>query len=268
MLSYEFMQNAFMVGIMIGILLPIVGVSIMFRRMIFISDSLGHINMSGIAFAIFITSIFSFLDSYYSLIVLIWTILGALLIEYLRLKFKNYREVSIMIVYSLSIALTMLFLNLSSGYNASLFNILFGNINAISRLQVLFIFISIIIMLVYIRFSYRELILYSMKEEYSKLYDINQTKLKYISIIIIALTVSLAIKVVGVLLVSTIISLPLIASSQVSKSLKKTVLVAILISEISIILGIVLAYYLNISTSAMIVLLILISYLICVRLKK
>lgn len=268
MLSYAFIQNAFIAGILLGVLLPIVGVSIMYRRIIFISDSLGHINMSGIALGIFLTSIFSFLTPYNDIIVIVWTLLGAMLIEYLRLKYKDYREVSILIVYALSIALTMLFLSLSSGYNASLFNVLFGNINAISRVEVISIAIQTGIILAFIAFNYRKLLLYSLHEEYSKLFKVNTKYMKYISIIIITLTISMAIKIIGVLLVSALISIPLIAAGKISKTLKSTVIYAIVISELSIVFGIVLGYYLNISTSAMIVLVMLLIYVIVLKLDK
>ncbi len=262
------MQNALIVGVLVGLILPIIGVSVLYRRLMFIADSLGHINMSGIAFGVFITTTFSFLQPVQMFIAIIWTVLGAVLIEYLRNNYEHYKEMSILVVYSLSIALTMIFLSLSSGYNASLFNVLFGNINAISRTEVVYIAISIIAILLLLSQTYKKFLLFSIKEEHSKLYSINVVRYKYLSIILITLTISIAIKVVGVLLVSSLMTIPLITAGSVAKSLKKTVMYAIVISEFSIIMGIVSAYYLNVSTSAMIVIISLLCYLASLSFKK
>ena len=107
--NYEFMQNAFLVGFFISLLIPFIGVIIFVRRQTFIADTLGHINMSAIAFAIFITSLFSSLTNFSNLLIILFSVSGAVLIEYLRNKYKENKEVSLIVVYSLSIALTMIF---------------------------------------------------------------------------------------------------------------------------------------------------------------
>ncbi len=268
MLSYDFMQNAFIVAIALGIILPFVGIIVMLRRMTFIADSLGHINMSGIAFAIFLTTYFSIAARFTILITIVWTILGAILIEYLRGKYQEYKEISIMIVYSLSITLTMIFLNLSLGYNASLFNVLFGNINAISNSQVNIILILIIVLIIYLILNYKKLILFSLEEEYVKLYGLNNNMLKYSTTILIAITISIAIKVIGVLLVSSLLIIPILTANNLANNLKETYIYALIITEFDLIFGIIIAYYINISTSAIIVLLSLVLYLISTKFKE
>lgn len=267
-LSYDFMQNALIAGIIIGILLPLIGVIILSRRMVFLADSLGHINMSGIALASLLGSMFDVLLPYSFLISLLWTILGALLIEYVRDKYSEYKEVSITIVYTLSVALTMIFLNLSTGMSSGIFNILFGNINAISRNEIYLMLSIAIIVLILFKLLYRKLILLSLEEEYLHLYGINPKLYRYLSMVVITLVISMAIKIVGVLLVSSLLLIPLLSGSKLAKTLKQTFIYTILITEAAIISGIIIAYYINLSTSAIIVLITLLIYIIVMLLNK
>lgn len=267
LLSYELFQNALIAGSIIGLLLPIIGIVVLLRRMTFIADSFGHINMAGIALAILITSIFPNLAGFSTLITIAWTVLAAILIEYLRDKYKDYKELSITIVYSVSIALMMIFLSLSGGYNSSLFAVLFGNINGISRTDVLTIGITSLIIIIIVAINYKKMLLLSLEEEYSKLYNVNVKRTKYLMMVLIALTITIAITAIGVLLVSSLIIIPLLAASNVSRTLKGSLLWAILFTECSIIFGIFGSYYLNLPTSAIIVLISIIIYLITTRFK-
>lgn len=266
--SYGFMQNAIITGIVIGLILPVIGVIILSRRMVFLADSLGHINMSGIALASLLGANFTVLSQYSFLISLIWTIIGALLIEYFRDKYKEYKEVSITIVYTLSVALTMIFLNLSTGTNSGLFNILFGNINAISRQETIYIvIIGIVVLMIYYKL-YPKLILLALEEEYLHLYGINAKQYRYITMVVITLVISIAIKVVGVLLVSSLLLIPLLSASSIAKNLKQTYIYTMVFTEISIIVGIFVAYYINLSSSAIIVLTALLIYTITLFISK
>lgn len=260
--SYGFMQNAIITGLVIGIILPIIGVIILSRRMIFLADSLGHINMSGIALASLLGANFAVLSNYSFLISILWTILGAVLIEFFRDKYQEYKEVSITIVYALSVALTMIFLNFSTGINSGLFNILFGNINAISRQETISITIIGIIILIIYYVLYPKLMLLALEEDYLHLYGINPRVYRYITMIVVTLVISIAIKVVGVLLVSSLLLIPLLSAARIAKNLRQTYLYTMLFTEISLILGIFVAYYMNLSSSAIIVLTTLVIYAI------
>lgn len=268
LLSYNLFQNALTVGIVIGILLPIIGVIVLLRRMTFIADSFGHINMAGIALAILITSIVPTIGAFSELITILWTIAAAVIIEYLRERYSEYKELSITIVYSVSIALMMIFLNLAGGYNSSLFAVLFGNINGISDGTVITITISSFIIILITGLNYKKMLLLSLEEDYAKLYGVNVTRTKYLMMILIALSITIAIKAIGVLLVSSLIVIPLLAAANISKSLRTSLCYAILFTEVSIIAGIFSSYYLNLPTSSIIVITAIIIYLITIPFKK
>ncbi len=266
--KYSFIQNALLVGVILSFVLPIIGIIVLFRKVPFIADALGHINMSAIAFIYFLNSIFAI--SYFSstIIMLIWSILGAILIEYFSQKFIHYKEVSVMIVYSVAISLTMIFLNLSVGFQSSLFNVLFGNINTISSFETLVIFILSIIILITLKLTYKKIIIISLESDKSKLYNVNLKIYKYLSIILISLSITMAIKILGVLLVSSLILIPNLSAIRLAKSLRQTIVISILITLISIISGIFISYYLSLSTSAIIVLISVVIYIITLLKKK
>ncbi len=266
--KYSFIQNALLVGIILSFVLPVIGIIVLFRKVPFIADALGHINMSAIAFIYFLNSMIAV--SYFSstIIIIIWSILGAILIEYFSHKFMHYKEVSVMIVYSVAISLTMIFLNLSVGFQSSLFNILFGNINTITSFETLVIFILSIFILIVLKFSYKKIIIISLENDKSKLYNVNLNFYKYLSIILISLTITMAIKILGVLLVSSLILIPNLSAIRLAKSLKQTIVISIVITLFSIISGIFISYYLSLSTSAIIVLISVIIYIITLFKKK
>lgn len=268
LLSYELFQNALIAGAIIGILLPIIGVVVLLRRMTFIADSFGHINMAGIALSILIASLFPAMAGFSTLITIAWTILAAILIEFLRDRYKDYKELSITIVYSVSIALMMIFLNLAGGYNSSLFAVLFGNINGISRTDVLTIAIASTFIILITALNYKSMLLLALEEEYSKLYNVNVKRTKYLMMVLIALSITIAIKAIGVLLVSSLIIIPLLAASNVSRNLSGSLLWAIIFTECSIIVGIFTSYYLNMPTSAIIVIISILIYLISIKFKQ
>lgn len=266
--KYSFLQNALITSFILGIILPIIGIIITMKKIPFIADSLGHINMSAIAFLYFINTLLTL--SFYSnlLILLFWTISGAILIEYIGSKYINYKEVSVMVVYSIAISATMIFLNLSSGFKSSLFNILFGNINAITKNEMFVMLVIGVIVLIYIRFNYKKILISIFENDFSKLYCVNNTKIRYLIMIIISLIITMSIKILGVLLVSSLILIPNLAAIEISRSLKETLKNSIIITEVSLIFGIIIAYKLNFSASAIIVLIAVLIYLFTLLFKK
>lgn len=266
-LSQNFFQNALIIGVLLGLLLPLIGIVVLFKKMNFIADALGHINMSSIALVFLINSYISITIFSQYIIIFIWNILGAILIEYLRTKYKSHKDISIMIVYSIAISLTMIFLNLSQGFQSSFFNVLFGNINTVSSNEVIIGITITMGIITFLIFNYKNILIISLEEENAKLYGINSSIFRYILIILISIVITIAIKILGVLLVSSLIIIPNLAAIRISKSLKETIIYGIIITEFSFVFGMILGYILNISSSATISLIAIIIYL-CSFLKK
>lgn len=253
MFSYNFMQFAMIVGLILGICLPIVGVIVYLRKIIFLSDTIGQISLTGASFGVFISSTVSNLVVNNFWMIIIFTIIGAIFIQLLNDKIKSNQEISLLITHSIAISLVMIFLSLAKSYGANLFNILFGNINSISAQDVMIIASLSIIVISLLLVKWRTIILVFIDEVSAKLRGINVTFYKYFTTILISVMIALAVKVVGVLLVATMLALPIVSASLFSSNLKKVVLMAIVMAIISFEGGIMSSYVFDLPASALIV---------------
>lgn len=253
MFSYNFMQFAMIVGLILGICLPIVGVIVYLRKIIFLSDTIGQISLTGASFGVFISSAVSNLVVNNFWMIIIFTIIGAIFIQFLNDKIKGNQEISLLITHSIAISLVMIFLSLAKSYGANLFNILFGNINSISAQDVMIIASLSIIVISLLLVKWRTIILVFVDEVSAKLRGINVTFYKYFTTILISVMIALAVKVVGVLLVATMLALPIVSASLFSHNLKKVVLMAIVMAIISFEGGIMASYVFDLPASALIV---------------
>ena len=253
MFSYNFMQFAMIVGLILGICLPIVGVIVYLRKIIFLSDTIGQISLTGASFGVFISSIVSNLVVNNFWMIIIFTIIGAIFIQFLIDKIKVNQEISLLITHSIAISLVMIFLSLTKNYGANLFNILFGNINSISAQDVMIIACLSIMVISLLLVKWRTIILVFVDEVSAKLRGINVTFYKYFTTILISVMIALAVKVVGVLLVATMLALPIVSASLVSRNLKQVVLKAIVMAIFSFEGGIMASYLFDLPASALIV---------------
>lgn len=253
MFSYNFMQFAMIVGLILGICLPIVGVIVYLRKIIFLSDTIGQISLTGASFGVFISSTVSNLVVNNFWMIIIFTIIGAIFIQFLNDKIKSNQEISLLITHSIAISLVMIFLSLAKSYGANLFNILFGNINSISAQDVMIIASLSIIVISLLLVKWRTIILVFVDEVSAKLRGINVTFYKYFTTILISVMIALAVKVVGVLLVATMLALPIVSASLFSSNLKKVVLMSIVMAIISFEGGIMSSYVFDLPASALIV---------------
>lgn len=260
-LSYGFMQNALIVGLVLSVILPVVGIIVYLRKIIFLSDTLGQVSLAGASFAVFLSTTLS-ININNDIVIILWTIIGAVFIQYLIDKIKNYQEVSLMITHSAAICLVMILLSQSGGYSSTIFSLLFGNIVGVTSDYVILITIVSAIVLCVLTILYKKILMTILDPQQSQLRGINPTLYKYLTIVLVSVIISLAIKVVGVMLVATMLSLPILVSNLISRSLKQTVILSMIVCLISFNGGIIISFYYNISGSAIIVLMALMLYLL------
>ncbi len=256
LLEYEFLRNSFLTGLIIGMISPLLGVFIVLRRQSLIADALSHVTLSGIAASLFLGKLSPFwatLNPVYG--GMIFSIGGALLIEKLRTVYRHYEELAIPIIMSFGVGLGVVFISLANGFNADLFSYLFGSVSAVSTGDLyLIIFISVIVLLCII-FLFKELFLLSFDEEYGKVSGLRVKTINFIFIIMVAVVIAISMQIVGVLLVSSLMTLPVAASIRVAKSFKGTIFYAIFFGELAVVGGLVSAYYFNLAPGGTIVIL-------------
>lgn len=253
-LHYEFLQNAFLTGIIIGIIAPLLGVFIVVRKMALITDALSHVTLSGIAASLLVGKYwlpFSMISPLYG--GMLFSVVGALLIEKLRTVYKHYEELAIPIIMSFGVGLGVIFISLADGFTTDLFGYLFGSVSAVSRMDLYIIILISIFVLFTIFLLYKELFLLSFDEEYSKAVGIPGNMIHFIFIITVALVIAISMRIVGVLLVSSLMTLPVASSIRIAKSFKQTLFYSIVFGEISVIGGLISGFYLNIAPGGTIV---------------
>lgn len=264
--TFEFIRYSFISGLIVGLIAPLLGAFIVVRRLSLIADALSHISLGGITFGLYVTSLTGLVIN--PLISgVVFSILGALGIEKMRTAYKNFSEISIPIIMSLGIALSVIFLSLSNGFNQDLFGYLFGSISAVTKGDLILISIIGIVVVTFIILLYKEMFLLSFDEEYSEVMKINRF-IHIIFIILVALVISASMRIVGILLVSAMMTLPVAAAIRITSSFKQLIFVSILFGELSVISGLFLGFHLDISPGGTIVLVALLILALTFLVKK
>lgn len=244
--QYTFMQRALIAGSLIGIICPLIGVFIVLRRMSLIGDSLSHVALSGVLVGI-ITNIYPIFTA------ILASIIAAISIEKLRKNYEKYAELSIAIVLSLGIGISVILIGLAKSINFDLMGYLFGSITTVLSKDLLVIFLLSIFIIFFVKFLYKELFYITFDEESARLSGIPIKTINTIFIIIVAITITLSMRIVGALLVSSLMVIPVACSMQVAKSFKQTLFFSVTFAQISIFIGIISSYYLEIAPGGTIV---------------
>lgn len=253
-LNYEFLQNAFFSGLIIGIIAPLLGVFIVVRRLSLIADALSHVTLAGIAGSLYLSQsvpALVLLNPIYLGIVA--SVSGSILIERLRSLYKHYEELAIPIIMSGGIGLSAIFISMAQGFSQDLMSYLFGSVSAVSR-QDLYVVIGIaLIVVLFLFFMFKELFLLSFDDEFAKASGIPAKWVHLAFMVVTALVIAASMRIVGILLVSSLMTLPVAAAMRVAKGFKQAIIYAIVFGELAVIIGLISAFYLNLAPGGTIV---------------
>lgn len=266
LIEFDFIRYSFISGILIGLLAPLIGTFIVVRRLSLIADALSHVTLGGIAFGMLLTKVLAFTINP------VWTgilfsIAGSLMIERLRSVYKHYQELAIPIIMSLGIGLSVIFISFADGFNQDLFGYLFGSISAVTFNDVVVIFSIFIVVVLFIGLLYKELFILSFDEEYASIIGVS----RYVHILfmlMVALVISASMRVVGILLVSSLITLPVASAMRLTRSYKELMVWSVVIGEFAVIAGLVTAFYLDITPGGVIVMLLVAILILSIIIKK
>ena len=153
--------------------------------------------------------------------------------------YKHYEELAIPVILSAGIGFGAIFISLSKGFGSDLIGYLFGSVSAVSRQDLMIVIVIAIIVIGYIRFLYKELFVLSFDSEYSKVSGINSRYIQMFFMIIIALVIGASMRIVGILLVSSLMTVPVAAAMQLAKSFKGAMIYSILFGEVAVIIGLI-----------------------------
>ncbi len=239
MLSYSFMQNAIIVSIFISLLCPCIGIFLVLRRYSMIGDTLSHASLAGITIGL-LSNQNPILGAF-----LFTSICGAM-IEFLRSYFKKYTDLILTIVLSLSVGTAITIIS-SGRLHANADSFMFGSILTVTRLDIIMVIILSGLSVLTIIILYHQMIYIAYDEEAAKIAGVKVRLINYVFSILVSAAISVSIRIVGVLVLSSMIALPVATALQLGKGFKYTLIFSIIFSVIDIMLGLFISYYLNVA---------------------
>ena len=269
LLKYEFLQNAFLSGMIIGMIAPLLGVFIVVRRLSLIADALSHVTLAGIAGSLYLSQSFVGLATLNPIYLgIVASVSGSMLIERLRRLYKHYEELAIPIIMSGGLGVSAILISLASGFNTDLMSYLFGSVSAVSRQDLYIVLAVAIIVFIFLFAFFKELFVLSFDEEYAKASGLPAKWVHFLFMIVVALVIAASMRIVGILLVSSLITLPVAAAMRMAKGFKQAIIYSIVFGELAVVIGLVSAFYLNLAPGGTIVVTSIIILLIVIIAKK
>jgi zinc transport system permease protein len=244
--SYDFIIKAFLAAIFASISCGIIGTYIVARRIVFVSGGITHASFGGIGLAFYLG--FNPLIGAVS-----FAVMSALGIQFFTKVAKIREDSSIAIWWSLGMAMGIIFVFITPGYTPNLISYLFGNILTVTMSELFWMFFLNIVLITFFSFYYRKVLYIAFDEEFAKAAGLPVNLFNYITITLIALTVVLNIRVVGIILILSLLTIPQATANLFTKDFKKLLILSSLIAFIGSISGLLISYYLDIPSGATII---------------
>lgn len=237
-LGYPFLQRALLACLMVGILCPLIGVFVISRKMAFFSDAISHSAFAGIAAGILLGMDISFTS-------IAFAILLAMLIAYLSERTSLSHDTVIGVAFSGAMAVGIFLIGFMKGYRADLFSYLFGDILALTGRDIIILYSlgpGIIIILLLLS---RPLLQITFNRELASVSGLPVRLLEYIMFFLIAIAVTVSLKIVGIILVTSMIIVPAASAKNIAESLNSFFFLSSLFGLISVTLGLSGSLFLN-----------------------
>jgi len=236
--QYAFMQKALLVGLLVGILCPAIGLFLVLRRLSMVGDTLAHVSLAGVLlgllwnisplpFALFLSGLVSFL------------------LEKLRMIYKNYAELSLAIIMSAGLGLAVILMGIANTSDAGLSGLLFGSILTLTSQDILIIGFLALVSLLLLFFYYREFFFLTFDEEGARLAGVPVERLNYVLLFLAAMVIALGLKIVGALLISSLLVIPVAGALLLSRGFTQALFWSVAFGISSVLIGLTASFYLD-----------------------
>ncbi len=244
--SYDFFQKAFLAAIFASISCGIIGSYIVSRRIVFISGGITHASFGGIGLA--------FLVGFNPLIgAALFAVLAALGIQFFTKVAEIREDSSIAIWWSLGMALGIIFIFLTPGYTPNPMSYLFGNILTVTVSELWWMFILNVIIIVFFSLLFSKILFVAFDEEFARAAGVPVALFNYLTITLIALTVVLNIRVVGIILILSLLTIPQATANLFTNDFRKLLILSSVFAFTGTVSGLFISYFLNIPSGAAII---------------
>lgn len=245
-LEYDFMKNAFLATLIIGLLFGFLGSMVVNNKMAFFSEALGHSALTGIGLGV----ILGVTDTIYSMIA--FAVFMAIAVWFVEKKKTISTDTIIGVFSSASVALGLVLLSKGGNFN-KYSNYLIGDILSITSNEVILLLFTCVCAMIIWSLLFNKLLLSGVNDSVAKSRKINSDMLKLIFALLIAIVVMVSIKWVGILIINSLLILPAATARNLAKNIKQYTLLSVIFSVVSCIIGLIGSYYLETATGATIV---------------
>ena len=241
------MQRALLGGLLVGLVCPVLGVFLVLRRLSLMADTLSHVALAGVALGL-LTKVFPTLTA------MIASVTAAVLIDRLRSSGRMYGEAALALFLYTALGLAVVFIGLAGGFNVDLFSYLFGNVLTISMTDIWLLAALALALVAFVLLFYTELVQTTFDPDLARVNGVPVDLVDFLLAVLAGATVTLAMRVVGMLLVGALMVIPVLASLQVARGFRTTIVIAAAIGLFAVIAGLFAAYYRNVPASGVITL--------------
>ncbi len=245
--QYGFMQRALAAGMVLAVAAPTMGVFLVLRRLSPIADTLAHVALAGVAAAVF-------LGVAPALGALILAIAGAIGVERLRASGRMYGEAALALFLSGGMAVALVLLSSARRVNADLLGYLFGAVTAVRPEELWWIAGLGLTVVGAVASFYKDLFAVTFDEESARVQGVPTEALNFLMTLLVAVTVVVGMRVVGILLTSALLVVPALAALQLARSFLAALRLAVAFGVVSVVVGLVASFYLDVAPSGAVVL--------------
>lgn len=244
--AYDFLVNAFVACILSGITCGIVGSYIVARRMVFLASGITHASFGGLGIALY-AGLNPLLGA------VAFASVSSLGIEYASRKGRMREDSAIGIIWSVGMAIGALFMSLRPGYATDLTSYLFGNILLVDRGDVAWLALLTVVIVFGAAIWLRRLMFITFDEEYARSQGLPVAVVAYVMAVVIAITIVLSIKVMGIILLLSLVTLPVVIANTLTKDFRRITLFASIIAVVANVIGFIFSYEYDLPTGSCII---------------
>ena len=260
-LQFEFMQNALIAGLLSSLICGVMGTMVVVNRIVFLSGGIAHAAFGGIGLAFFF-------GWHYLVGTIGFSVIAALVMAIITLKAKHRADTIIGVIWAIGMAIGILLLDLTPGYNVDLMSYLFGSILAVPDTDIcLMVGVGAVILAVVIYF-YHDYLALSYDEEFAQIRGVKVKTLYILMIVLLALGIVMVIQVVGLILVIALLTIPPYIAEKFSKSLFQMMILSSMLGAFFTVSGLWFSYEFNLTSGASIILVAGIGFLISLGVER
>ena len=246
-LQYEFMLRALVGGVLVGILAPVLGTFVVLRRFALIADTLAHVALMGVAIGLATR----FLPA---VVALIAATTGAILVEQLRARGRLPGEVALAVVLYGALALAVVVIGLAGGFNVDLFSFLFGSVLSVAPLDLWLLAVLAVVVVLFVGVFFVDLAQIAFDDDLARVSGVRTDRLNLALAVLTGATITLSMRVVGVLLIGAMLVIPVLVGLRLARGLRAAMATAVLAGVLSAVTGLTFAFYGDLSAGGTIVL--------------